>query len=101
MELSYNYENSEDRWIFALNKQTVEVYCDGEKRTYKIPEPIVNFVPRDEYVRIYVSDQLINFYQFKFESDKFLVVDKFDSNGEHISECDSHVFGDWPQYWPQ
>jgi len=76
----------------SINGQIVEVFCDGESRTYIIPEMIVKTEKKLEYVFIYTENN--KQYQFKFEEDKFLVGDIFDMNGEHLDTFASHVFGE-------
>lgn len=90
-EITYEgLDNS--RWIMCIDfDNNVEIICNGEMRTYTIPEPITNIEHDSDYVHLYVGDK---FYQFKFEVNNFLVCDIFDIEGEHIEEFASHVFDD-------
>jgi len=90
---SYAYiDNAHQRWLLSLDGQNVQVFCDGESRTYTIPEPIINFEVEDEYCFIYVEGKT---YQFKFEANKFLVGDIYrTSTGEFLNEFAMHVFGE-------
>ena len=87
-----SYMDSDVRWLLALDDQNVQVFCDGESRMYTIPEPVTAFQVEDEYVFIYVEGG--NYYQFKFECDKFLVGDVFDKEGNHLNDFACHVFGE-------
>lgn len=89
-----SYMDSNVRWLLALDGQNVQVFCNGESRTYKIPEPVIDFKVEDEYVFIYVKDKVKKFYQFKFESDKFLVGDIYDKNEEFLDSFACHTFGE-------
>jgi hypothetical protein len=87
-----SYINHNVRWLLALNDQNVQVFCDGESRLYSIPEPVIDFKVEDEYVFIYVEGG--NYYQFKFECDRFLVGDIFDKDGNHLDCFACHTFGE-------
>jgi hypothetical protein len=76
----------------SVNGQNVQVFCDGESRTYTIPEKIIDAKPRNEYVIINVEGG--KYYQFKFEVDKFLVGDIYDENDEFVDSFASYVFGE-------
>ena len=86
-----SYIDSDVRWLLALDGQNVQVFCDGESRTYDIPEKITDFKVEDEYCFIHVEGR---FYQFKFELDKFLVGDIYSEDGEFLDTFANHVFGE-------
>ena len=86
-----SYMDSDVRWLLALDGQNVQVFCDGESRMYDIPEKIIDFKVEDEYCFIYVEGK---YYQFKFETDKFLVGDIFTNEGEHLDAFACHTFGE-------
>ena len=79
------------RWLLSLDGQDVQIFCNGESRTYTIPEPVIDFKVEAEYVYIYVEGK---FYQFKFEVDKFLVVDIFHDNDDDVESFGCYVFGE-------
>jgi len=87
-----SYMDSDVRWLLALDGQQVQVFCDGESRTYDIPEKIIDFKVEDEYCFIYVEGE--KYYQFKFEEDMFLVGDVFTNDGEHLDAFACHTFGE-------
>ena len=90
-----SYADSNVRWLLNVSReeQEVQVFCDGESRTYDIPEKITDFKVEDEYCFVYVEGG--KFYQFKFEEDKFLVGDVFrTSTGEPLDSFACHVFGE-------
>ncbi len=86
-----SYADTDVRWLLALDGQNVQVFCDGESRTYDIPEKITDFKVEDEYCFIHVEGR---FYQFKFELDKFLVGDIYSEDGEFLDTFANHVFGE-------
>jgi len=92
MKKTFTYINSDTRWLLLLDGQNVQVFCNGESRTYTIPEPVISFNVGVEYFFINVEGK--KFYQFKFEVDKFLVADIFTNDGKHLGEFASHVFGE-------
>jgi len=92
MKKTFHYTNSNVRWLMSIDGQNVQVFCDGESRTYTIPEKINRVEQNDEYVFIYVEGG--NYYQFKFEVDKFLVGDIYDENDEFVDSFASFVFGE-------
>ena len=87
-----SYMDSDVRWLLSLDGQEVQVFCDGESRTYDIPEKVIDFKVEDEYCFVYVEGG--KFYQFKFEEDKFLVGDVFTNEGEHLDAFACHTFGE-------
>jgi hypothetical protein len=90
-----SYADSDVRWLLSISReeQNVQVFCDGESRTYDIPEKIIDFKVEDEYCYLYVKNGLT--YQFKFELDKFLVGDIYrTSTGEFMDTFAHHVFGE-------
>ena len=87
-----SYIDSDVRWLLALDGQNVQVFCNGESRTYDIPEKIIDFKVEDEYCCIYVEGG--NYFQFKFEVDMFLVGDIFNKDGEHLDTFACHTFGE-------
>ena len=88
-----SYADTDVRWLLNVSreKQSVQVFCDGESRTYDIPEKITDFKVEDEYCFIHVEGR---FYQFKFELDKFLVGDIYSEDGEFLDTFANHVFGE-------
>ena len=81
------------RWLMTISfDNEVTVFCNGEKRIYDIPKPIIDIKQDKEYVYLRVNDNMI--YQFKFEVDNFLVGDIFENDGEHLDSFASHVFGE-------
>ena len=88
-----SYADTDVRWLLSVSreKQNVQVFCDGESRTYDIPEKITDFKVEDEYCFIHVEGR---FYQFKFELDKFLVGDIYSEDGEFLDTFANHVFGE-------
>jgi len=97
MNKTFTYTGDNIRWLLSVDGQTVQVFCNGESRRYDIPEKITK-VEQDteykEYVRIYVEDAEISFYQFKFEEAMFLVADIFDKNEEFHGGFACYVFGE-------
>ena len=95
-----SYADSNVRWLLNVSReeQQVQVFCDGESRIYDIPEKIIDFKVEDEYCFIYVDDGVEGegrFYQFKFETDKFLVGDIYrTSTGDFIDTFACHTFGE-------
>ena len=87
-----SYVDMNVRWLLSLDEQEVQVFCNGQSRTYTIPEPVIDFKVEDEYVFIYVEGG--NFYQFKFETDMFLVGDIFTNEGDHVDSFACHTFGE-------
>lgn len=90
-----SYADTDVRWLLAVSReeQSIQVFCDGESRTYDIPAKIIDFNVEDEYCFVYVETGLT--YQFKFECDKFLVGDIYrTSTGEFQDTFASHVFGE-------
>jgi len=87
-----SYADSNVRWLLSLDGQEVQVFCDGESRTYDIPEKVKDFKVEDEYVFIYVEGG--KYYQFKFEFDKFLVGDIYKNDGEFLDTFACHTFGE-------
>ena len=87
-----SYMDMNVRWLLALDDQNVQVFCNGESRTYSIPEPVTDFKVEDEYCFIYVEGG--KFYQFKFETDMFLVGDIYDNDGEFLDTFACHTFGE-------
>lgn len=96
MKKTYNYtrkeSNGNTRWLMSIDGQNVQVFCNGESRTYTIPEKILKTNRNYEYVYIFVEGGKV--YQFKFEVNKFLVGDIFDAEGEHLDTLASFVFGE-------
>lgn len=93
-EISYEGFNQE-RWLMGIGfDNKVIVTCNGETRIYQIPESIniIRIEHDTEYVFLYTENR--NFYQFKFEVDKFLVADIFTNEGEHIECFANHVYGE-------
>ena len=86
-----SYMELDVRWLLSLDEQEVQVFCNGESRTYTIPEPVTDFKVEDEYVFIYVEGKS---YQFKFESDMFLVGDIYENDGEFLETFACHAFGE-------
>ena len=81
-----------DLWIFESKDETIEVTLNGETKVYDIKD--INKIEHDcEYIFLYVYGTG-EFYQLKFEENQYLVIDKFDSEGEHIDTIGSHVFGE-------
>ena len=84
-----------NRWLMTIDSDNkVIVTCNGETRTYDIPEDVKDVVEDDNYVFIYVDDDEIKFYQFKFEDGNFLVGDTFDKEDEFLDSFACHVFGE-------
>jgi len=94
MKAQHTYESNGIRWLLALEDQQVQVFCDGMMRSYDIAETVTEFKADNDYVYIYVRHPEVKFYQFKFEADRFLVADVFDTEDQHIGEFACHVFGD-------
>jgi hypothetical protein len=94
MKKTYNYtrKGTNVRWLMSIDGQNVQIFCDGESRTYNIPEKILKTRRNYEYVYIYVEGKKV--YQFKFEDDKLIVGDIFDLEGEHLDTFASQVFGE-------
>jgi len=79
-------------WDLMVNDTDIEISCNGEARTYEIND--INAIDHDhEYVFLYEYGTK-SFYQVKFEENKFLVIDKFDVDGNHEESIGSHVFGE-------
>jgi len=91
-QIAYEGFNQE-RWLMNIGfNNEIKVICNGEMRTYTIPENITKIEHETEYVFIYVEDN--KFYQFKFEEGNFLVGDIFENDGEHLDSFASFVFGE-------
>ena len=90
-----SFENGTERWLMTVQPEgTIIVTCNGETRTYDIPEEIKDVIEEDNYVFVYVNDDETKFYQFKFEDGNFLVGDEYDQEDEYISAFACHVFGE-------
>jgi len=91
-----SYIDSDIRWLLELDGQNVQVFCDGESRRYCIPntkaDTVTEMKVEDEYVQIFTKGG--NYFQFKFEVDKFLVGDIFSKDGEHLDCFACHTFGE-------
>ena len=86
------YKDLQDnKWALILNDPGIEIQCHGEARTYEIDD-IINLEHDGEYVFLY-EFSIRDFYQVKFEEDKYLVIDKFTEKGEYLRSIGSHVFG--------
>lgn len=82
-----------ERWLMTVGfDNEVVITCNGETRTYTIPEKIVKIQHDTEYVFLYVEGK--KFYQFKFEENNFLVGDIFTNDGEHLDSFSCYVFGE-------
>ena len=96
MEQIYAYTEKESniRWLLSLDGQNVEVFCDGESRTYTIPnvDTVIDMKTEDNYVFIYIKGG--NYFQFKFEINKLLVGDIFNKNDEFLDTFALHTFGE-------
>jgi len=91
-QIAYEGFNQE-RWLMTIGfDNVITVTCNGETRTYTIPEKIVKVEHNTEYVYLYVEGNI--FYQFKFEEEYFLVGDIFTNKGEHLDSFASFVFGE-------
>ena len=90
------YTDTNVRWLLSLDGQNVQVFCDGESRIYCIPnfvaDTVIKMKVKNEYVFIYTQSG--NYFQFKFEINKFLVGDIFDKDDEHLDTFACHVFGE-------
>lgn len=63
----------------------------GESREYQLP--IITKIEHDvEYV--FLTTENNDSIQVKFEIDSFLVIDKFDKDGEFLDTIGSYVFGE-------
>jgi hypothetical protein len=81
-----------NNWHLMTNDTSIEIKCNREARTYEI-DNIIKVEHDHEYIFLYEYGTKC-FYQVKFEEDKFLVIDKFNADGEHIENIGSHVFGE-------
>lgn len=86
------YHGFDGKWELIVNADSILVKKDGEERIYDLDD-IVKVEHDTEYVWLYKygSD---GFYQVKFEINSFLVIDKFDADGEFEDSIGSHVFGE-------
>jgi len=84
-----------NNWSLMINDTDIEIQCNGEARIYEIDDIFaVKHEANSEYVLLYERNTG-EFYQVKFEEDKFLVIDKFHyKSGEHTEIRGSHVFGE-------
>jgi hypothetical protein len=62
-------------------------------------DEIIDIQQGEEY--IHLQHEGCIFTQVKFEVDNFLVIDKFDREGDHIDSIGSHVFGENTYYQPE
>lgn len=75
----------------VLSNKLISVSLGYESRQYDVPEFIE--VSQDaEYV--FLQCDGTGFTQVKFEVDNFLVIDKFDQDGELEREIGAYVFGE-------
>ena len=84
-----------DGWLLEITTPTTIVVTKlGESREYDVATIVdVNHdEDMEEYVHLTHGDNA--FTQVKFEVDNFLVIDKFDEDGEHIDSIGNHVFGE-------
>ena len=78
-------------WLFESKDETIEVTLNGETRVYDIKD--INKIELDhEYIFLYVYRPQ-DVYEIKFEENQYLVIDKFDKEGEYLECIGSHVFG--------
>ena len=63
----------------------------GETRVYDLPR-VTKIEHNLEYIFLTHDGGL--FTQVKFEEGNFLVIDRFDKEGEHVDSIGSHVFGE-------
>ena len=89
-----SYKSLDDvQWEMKItfdNKMIVTV--DEEIVTFTIKDKITKIEHSTEYVFLYFENK--DFYQIKFEYDKFLVCDLFDKKGEHKGDIINYVFGE-------
>lgn len=79
-------------WELQVNSnKLITVTKLGESREYDVSE-IIEVQQENEYV--FLQHEGCIFTQVKFEVDNFLVIDKFDEDGEHIDSIGNHVFGE-------
>jgi len=79
-------------WELQINSnKLITITKLGESREYKT-DVITEVKQEAEYVFLHHEDN--SFTQVKFEADDFLVIDKFDVEGELIKEIGCHVFGE-------
>ena len=89
IELEYN--SLDGLWKLNVENDKVSVIHKEELREYDLTD-IIKVEHDTDYVhlRLYGGE----FYQVKFEENSFLVIDKFNKDGEHIDTIGSHVFGE-------
>jgi len=79
-------------WKLQLNSnKLITIKKLGESREYDVDE-IIEVQQEDEYV--FLQHEGCSFTQVKFEEDNFIVIDKFDANGDSLDSIGSHVFGE-------
>lgn len=79
-------------WKLQVNSSTlITVTKCGESREYDVSE-VIEVQQENEYAFLQHEGGI--FTQVKFEDDNFLVIDKFDEDGDHLSSIGSHVFGE-------
>jgi hypothetical protein len=79
-------------WKLQVNSnELITVTKHTESREYDIPE-IIEVQHEGSYVFLQHEDA--EFTQVKFEDEDFLVIDKFDKDGEFVDSIGSHVFGE-------
>ena len=88
-------------WELQINSnKLITVTKCGESREYDVSEIIeVQVNKEDGYV--FLQHEECIFTQIKFEDGDFLVIDKFDREGDHIDSIGSHVFGENSYYQPE
>lgn len=83
--------NYGDWQLQLLTNKLISVSLGDESRQYDVPE-VIEVQQESEYV--FLQHEGGNFTQVKFEVDNFLVIDRFDSDGELITEVGAYVFGE-------
>jgi hypothetical protein len=83
--------NYGDWQLQLLTNKLISVSLGDESRQYDVPE-FIEVQQESEYV--FLQHEGGNFTQVKFEVDNFLVIDRFDSDGELITEVGAYVFGE-------
>ena len=81
-----------NQWVVDINANSVDITLNNETSSYEITN-IVKIEHDNEYLFLYEPDSK-NFYQIKFESNRFVVIDKFTQDGEHIDTIGSYIFGE-------
>jgi len=86
------YDGFDGLWKMEVTyDHKIIVSKSGESREYQLP--ILTKIEHDvEYV--FLTTENNDSIQVKFEIDNFLVIDKFDKDGEFLESIGAHVFGE-------